>query len=504
MHTQIEQPHDKKIVSIAFSNIDDSYICATAGLDRVIKIWSLEASEEIKNPKMIWMLIEQLSYKNLPIRCLTFSQDSSLLSAGFGNVLCVWDAINFKLKCALSAPSVLDGSTNRVLISLPSKGNKTRNTLSSFTEKRQKTLQLMHAIINDPASNQSLIKNMTEQKSRIFKRKSMESVKPKNLKHSEKKLIFQTVMSTANLNFNEKLQVLHKLNIYYNISSRLEKEVVDFISRNIAEDQHLYKSLRSSINEVKNHSRFKLLWRYNTWKNLDVKRNRKIITVRKLLKNPIKEDAIKHKNSQSENTFLPVKNTNHINSIHYCTDELSHLVIISTSNRILVWNLLTLKIQGSFKIHCKHIVLDPLTNLVAIFTKFDELFIIHPSPPMTIFHQKNMPKIYSAIWVEQENPRRQSLNVNWQATSQLLFLTEDQEICCLSSPNEEEIIDLSPFMTDINLYSTTTPLAALLTRKDTRKDAQDISIQQIIMNSSGVVKEVSFKDIFNRCFSKFF
>ena len=477
-------------MSVSFSNIDDSYICATAGLDRVIKIWSLEASEEIKNPKMIWMLIEQLSYKNLPIRCLTFSQDSSLLSAGFGNVLCVWDAIDFKLKCALSAPSILDGSTNRVLISLSSK-SKTKNTLSSLAEKRQKTLQMMNAIINDPASNQLLVKNMTEEKSRIFKRKSLEGVKPKNLKHNEKKLIFQTVMSTANLNFNEKLQVLHKLNIYYNISSRLENDVIDFISKNIAEDQHLYKSLRSSINEVKTHSKFKLLWRYNTWKNLDVKRNRKIITVRKLLKSPIKEDAIKHKSSQPENTFLPVKNTNHINSIHFCTDELSHLVIISTSNRILVWNLLTLKIQGSFKIHCKHITLDPLTNLVAIFTKLNELFVIHPSPPMTIFHQKNMPKICSTIWVPQENPRRQSLSVNWQAASQLLFLTEDQEICCLSSPNEEEIIDLTPFMSDINEYSTTTPLAAMLTRKDTRNQARDISIQHIITNGSGKVKEVS-------------
>lgn len=438
------------------------------------------------------MQIEELTYKNLPVRYLTFSQDSSVLSAAFGNVLCVWDSMKFKLKCALSAPAIYDGSTNRVLISLASKKtDKKRTTMTNFVDRRRKSLQLMRNLINDPETCQQLLKDMTQEKSQIFKRKSLENVKPKKLSYNEKRLIYKTVMATAGLNFNEKLQVLHKLNIYYNISSRMEEEVVDYISRNICEDQNLYKSLRHAVNEVKTHSKFKILWRYNAWKNLNIKRNRKIITVRKLLKDPIKEDAMMHTSAQPEHMFLPVKNTCHINSIHFCTDELSHLVIVSTSNRILIWNLLNLKIQGSFKVQCKHITHDPITNLVALFTKFNELLVIHPSPAMTIFHQKNIPNIFSAIWIPQDYPRNQSLNVNWQAASQLLFLTESQEICKLWSTDDEDILDLTPFVTEFNEFTSTTPFASILTRNDTRSKTNGISIKTITSNASGNAKEVS-------------
>lgn len=500
LHTQIEQPHDQKTVAMEFCNVQNSVICATAGLDHVIKIWSLEASEEIQNPKMIWMQIEQIGYKNLPVRCLNFSQDNSLLTAGIGNSLCVWDTKNFTLKCALSAPAILDGSINRVIISLPTKKKKSicngNGDVSKITERRQKILQMMNSIINDPT--QSIVKKITQEKSRVFKRRSVETVKPSELKCSEKKLIFDKILSSPDLNFNEKLQIFHKLNIYYNISSRMEQEVIDFISRNILEEKILYKNLHQRVYEVKNDARFKLLWRFKTWRMFDAKRNRKIVSVRKLLKQPIKEEVMQLKTPETEQKqLLPLKNINHITNAVFCAEDLSHLVVVSTSNRILIWNLLTLKIQGSFKIHSKIMTIDPLTNLIAVFNKYNELYIFHPSPAITIFHQKNLPDIFNLIWIPRETPKVQSLSVNWQAASQLLFLNHDQEICTLISPNDEDTIDLTPFMFESNEVTFNTPFAAIMSKRDTSARSNETSIKFITSNNSGNVKEVSVQLFFN-------
>lgn len=46
----------------------------------------------------------------------------------------------------------------------------------------------------------------------------------------------------------------------------------------------------------------------------------------------------------------------------------SFQVIVCTENRLLVWNLLTLRLQTALKLSARHIVIDPLTNLIAIFT----------------------------------------------------------------------------------------------------------------------------------------
>lgn len=492
LHTQVEQAHEKSILSLEFppSSATDSMICATAGLDRMIKIWSLEGSEEIENPKKIWMLIEQITYKNLPVKSMNFSQDSSLLTAGFGNSLCVWETTNFKLKCALSAPA-FDGSTNRVVFSIANKkkSNGSQTTITSLIEKRRKLLKMMKGIIDEGDS--TLVKNITQEKTRYFKKKSEEKLKAKELKTKEKQQIFRQVLANNNLNFNEKLQIFHKLNIYYKISSHMESEVTNFISRQAIEETQLYKGLHKGLNEMRNDEKYKILWRFKTWRLLDLKRNRKIVTIRKLMKQPINHNAIKN-NEQSENgeKLLPVKNLAHITNVLFCADDLSHLVIVTTLNRILIWNLLTLKLQGSYKMHVKKITLDPMTNLVAAFTKYNELFVFQPSPTLNVFYQKNIPDIYDAIWVPRETPKTQSISVNWQAKSQLFILTSNQEICVLSNQDFDDDVIEVPCMDEINQFTSSTPFAAIMAKKKTSEKSRDLSIRRILTNSSGHVKEV--------------
>jgi NET1-associated nuclear protein 1 (U3 small nucleolar RNA-associated protein 17) len=458
----------------------------------MIKIWSLEASEDIKTPKMIWMLIEQLNYKNLPVNSLSFSQDSSILIGGFGNALCIYDSYTMKLKCVLSAPAATDGSTNRALISMAS-GKLMRNNVSNVLEKRQKLLQMMESVIKDPKSSSDLIKNITEDKKRSFTQKSASKIKTKNLKVSEKKEIFLRVLSNSELNFNQKLQILHKLNIYYKISNRIEDEVFKFMMKQATEEQQLYRGLQKNINLIKNDAKYKIQWRFKMWKMRDLRRNRRIVTVRKLLKQTIADDRVKERNE----AILPIKNATQITNVLFCNNDLSHIAVATTPSRILIWNLLTLKIQGSFKIHTNVIAHDPRTNLVAVFSKYNEVYIIHPSPALTIFHQANVPNIYGAVWIPQTGARSQSISVNWQAHSQLLFLTYNQEICCFSSPFDEEFIDPIACM-DAQKFLYKTPFAAMLSKQVVSDKSTDVSNEKIA-STMGNNKEVS-KDNWSNTF----
>jgi NET1-associated nuclear protein 1 (U3 small nucleolar RNA-associated protein 17) len=502
LHTQIEQPHASKPIALEFSTDPQLNICVTTGLDRVVKVWSLEASEEIENPKMIWMLIKQLKYKNLQANCLNFSHDSSLLAVGFGNSLCIWDTDDYALKCALSAPPTVDGSTNRVIVSLPldegeKKSKKKQaavNTIEAVTERRKKMLQMMHSIITDPDS-QSLVNDITKDKTRTFKRKSIANVKSTQLSKSDKKLIFNRVLASTDLNFNEKLQIFHKLNIYYNISNRVEEEVFDFLAKNAVSERKTYVNIQKQINDVKNDAKYNLLWRFRTWKLLDCRRNRKIITVRKLLKTPMKEESMKSQEEKSKKNLLPIKNINHITNTIFCANELSHLCIVTTQSKILIWNLLTLKIQGSFRMQTQYITLDPLTNLIAVFTKSDELFVFQPSPAMVLYHKVDMPKIYGTIWIPQEYPKNQSLGVNWQAASRLIFITHDQEVCGLQSSSDDDLIEVTPVMTEVNKFSTQTPFASMMSKKSTNDKVQNAIIKRIAASNSGTVKEVSESEL---------
>lgn len=499
LHTQIEQAHAKEIIAMEFSSLKKikDLICATAGLDHRIKIWSLEGTDDAKNAKIIWLCIEELSYKNLPVRHFGFSQDSSLIGAGFGNVLCVWDTIRFELKCALSAPAALDGSTNRVILNLSAKSSRTsQEMVTKGIQNRRKILELMKAAI-DGTGGESLVRTLTqEKKERYFTQKTSQVGKPKELSKAEKETIFKKVIAIPDLSFNQKIEILHKLNIYYKISNRVEKELTEFITRTGFENHELFKGLFYKLDHIKSQEKYKLQWRFRMWNSLTSKRNRKVVTVRKLLKNKIEEKHLEKLNAkklQSEK-FLPIKNLTKVTNVLFCSEENSHLVVVTTPERVLIWNLLTLKLQGSFKLHTKFITLDPLTNLFAVFTKYDELFIFHPSPALTIHHQKNVPDIFGAIWVPRNNPRDQSVTVNWQAVSQLLFLNQNQEICCLKLPGEENYGNTATFIDFTNGFTTNTPFAAMIAQKitdETMKDSNGMT-KRITISGSGAVKDVSF------------
>lgn len=491
LHTQIEQAHMKEITHVEFSSKNDikSLVCATAGLDKIIKIWSLEKTEEIENAKLVWLCVEQLSYKNLFVRKLNFSSDASTLAAGFGNILCVWSTNDFKLRTALSAPVTMDGSVNRVIIKLPNKKSKAQKTIEKVVEERKKIVNLMRQVIED--NNKDLVKNITEEKSRYFKQKKLNSEKLNELSRGEKNSIFRKVLALNDLNFNQKIQILHKLHVFYKISNNIEGDIVEFLRKGIADEMQAFKRTTWNMLSMRHDDRFKTQWRYRTWNSLNSKRNRRFVSVRKLLNRKVfTENVEKFKKHQANEDFLPIKNLTHITNVLFCSEELSHLVVVTTPKRLMLWNLLTLKLHGSFKINTKFVCLDPVTNLLAVFTKFNELFIFNLWPYLMLHRQKNIPDIYGAIWIPREFPKQKSLNVNWQAKSQLFFLNHNQELCKMKLPDDDDYDASTPHMEITNELINSTPFAALMAKKitdETTKDANGFSKRIEI----GAAKDVS-------------
>lgn len=378
--THIEAAHEKGITALEFSSkySSDNIICVSAGLDNMIKVWSMDDMDAIRTNK-VWMCIEKLSYKNLPVYSLYFSQDSSLLAAGLGNMLCVWDTITFKLKCTLSAPACLDGSINRVLVTLPKriespKKGQSKESTAAMLEKRKKTVELMRTMLDGKGSD-ALVRNVTQEKQRYFTKK-INVEEPRNLSAKEKKIIFQRVLEIQELNFNQKIHMLHKLNIFYKISNELETEICNHIKKTSLKVRDDIEKTKRDVAQLKESDRFQLQWKFQKFGLLNRRLGRPTVSMRKLLKkripDPRKKVIEKVEEKFDNSKTIPIKCLTVINHVLFCMEEFSHLVIVTTDDRLLIWNLLTLKVQASFKLSVKYITLDPLTNLIATFTKSNE------------------------------------------------------------------------------------------------------------------------------------
>jgi len=61
-----------------------------------------------------------------------------------------------------------------------------------------------------------------------------------------------------------------------------------------------------------------------------------------------------------------------ISHVQFGAGDQAHLVAVCTESRVLIWNLLTLRLQAGLKLSVRQLAFDPLTNLMAVITKNDE------------------------------------------------------------------------------------------------------------------------------------
>jgi NET1-associated nuclear protein 1 (U3 small nucleolar RNA-associated protein 17) len=220
LNTNVEFPHEGLITALEFSSLynTDNLLCATAGKDNYIKLWSLEDSESIYRKGKVWMCIKKLSYKNLPISSVSFSQDGSLLAAGAGNCLCIWSTDDkFLLKCALTAPSALDGSTNKLLATLPT-GNVDKNKSSKVdtqkvNEKRKKILEQMKSLLLKRDTTIMQTAECSEKSRFVTKKADGTRILPRNLSAKEKQVVCRRILGLNELNVGQKVHLCARLGV---------------------------------------------------------------------------------------------------------------------------------------------------------------------------------------------------------------------------------------------------------------------------------------------------
>lgn len=106
------------------------------------------------------------------------------------------------------------------------------------------------------------------------------------------------------------------------------------------------------------------------------------------------------------------------------------------------------------------------------------VFIFPPNCPISVYGRKNIPDIYDAVWVPRKVPRNNYSD--WQATSQLIFLTKQQELMCFVSDADEEILGASMAHLQGLQALPQTPFGAMLAQQQKAGHSQ----QGTLMNGS--------------------
>ncbi|XP_062548888.1 WD repeat-containing protein 75 [Armigeres subalbatus] len=462
LNTNIENVHVNGASGLEFSSSskERNVLCASAGKDRCIKVWSLEEVEMTGGgEKLVWVCVGRIDYKNLPVRSISFSQDGSLLAGGFGNVLCAWNVETLQLKCALSAPAGYDGSANRVVLSLPTK-KKSVDKREYLDKKAKIVKQLLEVLDSNDASG--MLKNVTLAKKQRFleSHTNLSSA----LLETDKKLVFRRAQFQNELSLLQKAELFHRLRIQCRTAGQMKEKIAEklFKAKQISSksERHLQKIVDQLSQNVKFRSKRKL--RQFQCRN-DPPPNLSQFT--SVFNAELKGKSHNLRKTEAQNK-QPIKTTTEVRHLLFCSGEYSHLIVMCTENRLLVWNLLTLRIQVTVNLSVERIVIDSFTNLIAAFTNDNELYIFLPNIPMPLYHRKNLPPVFGAAWIPRRFPKSQSLNVDWQAVSQLYFLNHNQELLHLVSDSDEESLGPVVYMNDVvGNGLPNTPFAVMLAKQ---------------------------------------
>lgn len=392
----------------------------------------------------VWTCIARASYKNLPIKSLGFSSDTSLLGVGFGNTLCIYNSETLHLRCALSAPSGLDGSVSKMTIALPQSNDKSNldQRRQHFVEKRKKLLAAIRSMLeNDEAVSVTKLNNSVKSIVETNESKPVQHKLPSNLSEEQKKMIFNQVLASNSINLFQKIHIFDKFNLHGRIPQRSKKSYTEYCEQ--IDNGLKCTNIIGRMLNLSTKQKFKFAHKYNQ-SNLQKQRSRHTLdafkrvinctktTATKPVPNGVTDDQIMNElSAENEITSIhPQKPTVHITHVAFCTGEFAHLVIVCTEKRLLIWNLLTLRIQSAFKVAVERITVDLYTSLVAIVAKNHDLYVFLPNTPITLYQHKQLPKIDGLAWIPRKHPRNRSLTVDWQAHTELYFLSSEKQVYC--------------------------------------------------------------------------
>lgn len=361
LNTNFELPHDEGFRTIKFSSSlgSENLVCATVGLDNLIKVWALEDSDNIYKPGKTWGCVKKISYKNQPIESVSFSSDGSLLAAGFANNLCIYKLKNFELKFVLSAPASFTGTFNECYIKFPNENSKQTGNKNNIVQSFLNSLE---------SGDDKFVKSLGPG--------NQSSLKTVDLNSKMKPKMYKQILQSSDLGFYQKLVTFKNLSISTKLS---DSKVTDKVLQRLSSKTH---SLIKKSKQVPKKMQFKAKYQLNKL----LPRSNKFDEVASLLqflnisKKLNQSNGLSNgigKNDESledkpQTVSSSIRKTVQIKHIYFCTGEFAHLIVVCTESRAFIWNLLTLRLQNILKVSVEQLAFDPITNLFACFTRYNE------------------------------------------------------------------------------------------------------------------------------------
>lgn len=412
LNTSVEMPHLRTVTSLEFSSMysDDNLLCASSGGDNLIKVWMAADADSIYRKGVVWYCTAKTHFKNMPVYSLCFSQDGSVLAAGCGNTLCVWNAENLKLKCALSAPQAMDGNANKVVFELsenirpgngktPKMKKQQELVCKTLVDQRKKIIDSLKELLQ---SKDTKFINLV-QKEDIKPRYKQVSVRSLNIK--EKELLFKKIRSLTELTLRQKFELFAYLRIGCRTTVEAKSKLSEMLNARSKLDQSYELRVAAVIKELSEKEKFVLKNKFGAYKarkRIFYKNKPTILPYTSIfnitkttagglktngnelgdkeVKNGDVEMEIDSENEvdrDSAGCLPPIKRLSQIKHVLFGSAEFSYLITVCTENRVLVWNLLTLRLQTSIKLSVDNISIDPYTNLLAAFTTSNERMFLY-------------------------------------------------------------------------------------------------------------------------------
>lgn len=362
LNTNVTMPHEQDLTALELSNGHggvDNVFCASAGADRVLKLWT--NNREVYGKGNVWNCVGQRSYKDLPVESLCFSKDGSVLIAGFGRHVVIFKGNNLRdIRCVLTAPGGLDGAIERIGVILPKgkKSKKAATAKSGMSPAEANELVDKYLKTEDAKEKEALRKKIFGAQKDTPKVTSLSDV-PETLQER----VYEKICDSLDLDVEQKIKSLNGLGLDWGVEEAYEEQREELHEKFQKRDQKV-EDAKHLLYRCKNLKHLR-----GCFDKMAIARELQAASLThrpKLLPNGEPRNATEADFSALHSSLA--KQCAEIKSIILGVGEYSHLLIVTTKNRVLIWNLLTLKIQTVLKLSCEEICIDPVSGYVAAFT----------------------------------------------------------------------------------------------------------------------------------------
>ncbi|XP_055681424.1 WD repeat-containing protein 75 isoform X2 [Lutzomyia longipalpis] len=502
LNTDIQMPHEKAITALVFSKIyfSDSVVCASAGGDNFLIIWKCDSAGKS------WSIHRRLRYRNYPIKSVAFCQDGTLMVAGFGNVCIVYKTSDLTVKTIFCAPSGLDGGIGKVSFLTPKSFPDANGDAKSIegknreiSERKSQTIQLVHAFLEKNSND--LLKSIN---SEMNTPKMQE--KCTKIDKIDQEELFSMIMGLKDLDLDQKLCMLHHMEISCNVKKDLRRRMKEYLEKSDILSPNLdatTEAFAANLGEIHKSSKISQLWHIKKRREFHGKFKKGQGNLpdcgdqNNLHENgnaSMEEDG----GAESPAKAYPLTEPAEIQQLVFSSGEYAHILVAATKNRVLVWDLMSLKLTSVIKISAASLSVDPLTGLFAVFTKQNNLFVFLPSSPIPIYHKRDMPGVYDALWVPRQDPKSTSLSIDWQSQSQLFFLTHEQELLCLGLRNDDDdLLPMVTFLSEADTVSNYTPFGAMIAKQMQERSQFLSNVASEMHHSTGILGKSKVNELIN-------